>query len=68
MSITESIIHRGMIRMFEYFNSILVMWAMRKYRRLKEKKVQACLYIERCARERPGLFMHWQQGKPMMTA
>jgi RNA-directed DNA polymerase len=43
-------------------NMTLVSWAMRKYRRLKGHKTQACLFLEGIAKRQPHSFVHWQRG------
>jgi group II intron reverse transcriptase/maturase len=38
----------------------LVLWASRKYKRLRGHRRRAAHWLERIARERPGLFAHWR--------
>ena len=52
----------GMLPVFKHFNSTLRAWAMRKYKRLKGHKTRAALLIEKNAKERPDLFVHWKKG------
>jgi RNA-directed DNA polymerase len=52
----------GMLPVFKHFNSTLRAWAMRKYKRLKGHKTRAALLIEKNAKEKPGLFVHWKRG------
>jgi RNA-directed DNA polymerase len=47
---------------FLHFNSTLIAWAMRKYRRLKGHKTRAGRFIKRIAKRQPRLFVHWEQG------
>ena len=47
---------------FSHFNRTLVKWAMRKYKRLKVHKTRASLFMQRIAKSRPSLFIHWQLG------
>jgi hypothetical protein len=37
-------------------------WAMKKYRRLKGRKMRAGQFLERIAEKHPHLFVHWQRG------
>jgi RNA-directed DNA polymerase len=45
-----------------HFNTTLVAWAMRKFRRLKGHKTRACLFLEGIATRQPQMFVHWQRG------
>jgi RNA-directed DNA polymerase len=47
---------------WRHFNTTLVAWAMRKYRRLDGHKIRAGKFIERIAVRQPHLFIHWQRG------
>ena len=47
---------------FRHFNELLVMWAMRKYKRLRRHKGRARRFIADVARRQPGLFAHWRWG------
>lgn len=38
----------------------LVLWATRKYKRLRGHRRRAAHWLERIAREKPGLFAHWR--------
>jgi RNA-directed DNA polymerase len=38
----------------------LVLWATRKYKRLRGHRRRAAHWLERIARENPGLFAHWR--------
>ena len=40
----------------------LIAWAMRKYKRLKEHRTRADLFVEGIAKRQPRLFVHWQRG------
>jgi RNA-directed DNA polymerase len=48
--------------LFRHFNKTLVAWAMKKYRRLKGHKIRASLFLEKIAKERAHLFVHWHRG------
>jgi|SRR3990167_939264 len=43
-------------------NSMLVNWARRKYKHLRQHKTNASMFIERIAKTRPNLFIHWKLG------
>jgi hypothetical protein len=47
---------------WRHVNKTLVAWAMRKYKPLKQHKTKAGRFIERIAKERPNLFVHWKAG------
>ena len=43
-------------------NVMLVRWAMRKYKRLHEKKTRAMNFVKGIAQKCPKLFAHWSRG------
>ena len=45
---------------FRHFNGLLVRWAMRKYKRLRQHRRRAEHWLGGIARREPGLFAHWQ--------
>lgn len=45
-----------------HFNHTLVLWAMRKFGKLKRHKTQAFQFIDRVKVESPELFVHWKLG------
>jgi hypothetical protein len=45
-----------------YVNHTLVAWAMRKFKRFKDRKILAGRLFERLAKERSDLFVHWRSG------
>jgi RNA-directed DNA polymerase len=47
---------------FRHLNGILVKWAMRKYKRLRDRPRQARRFIAEVARRQPDLFAHWRLG------
>jgi RNA-directed DNA polymerase len=47
---------------FRHFNCTLVMWAMRKYKRFRNRKTQAAIFLEKIAKREPHLFAHWKCG------
>jgi len=46
-----------------HFNTTLVAWAMRKYKKLKGQKTNARNFLREIAAREPGLFPHWKKGK-----
>jgi RNA-directed DNA polymerase len=42
-----------------HIDTIIVRWAMRKYKRLRGHKLRAFAWLSRVKRERPDLFVHW---------
>ena len=49
-----------MRKLFEYFNERLVMWARRKYKKLKCHKQRSFEWLYRVAKRQPKLFYHWE--------
>ena len=47
---------------WRHFNKTLVAWARRKYKPLQRHKTKAGRFIERIAKDRPNLFVHWRAG------
>lgn len=45
-----------------HFNTTLVAWARRKYRRLQRHKTRAGRFIEGLSTKQPCLFVHWERG------
>ena len=48
--------------LLRYVNHTLVAWALRKFKRFNGHKTLASRFLERLAKERPDLFVHWQSG------
>ena len=44
------------------FNKTLVAWAMRKFKRFRNRKTWASKWLERISRENPRLLYHWRIG------
>ena len=42
-----------------HFNDVLVRWAMRKYKRLRQGRMRAYSWLHEVAIKHPGLFPHW---------
>lgn len=58
----------GLYPTFHHLNRILIRWAMRKYKRLKNHQRGAGYWLGNVARDNPQLFAHWQMGvKPATT-
>ena len=51
-----------MYRFLRNFNKTLVRWAMRKYKSLRFCKHRAVAFLERIAKQKPDLFVHWEAG------
>jgi hypothetical protein len=45
-----------------YVNLTILVWAMRKFKRYKGHKIRASQFLQRLARKRADLFVHWQIG------
>lgn len=52
----------GLYSVFRHFNKTLVAWAMRKFRRLKDRKTRASIFLLEIAKREPSLFAHWKIG------
>jgi len=48
--------------LLRHVNQTLVAWAMRKFKRFKDHKIQASQLLQRLAVERKVLFVHWDIG------
>ena len=46
----------------KHFDTTLVAWAMRKFKRMKGHKIRACRFLEDIAKRQPDLFVHWRKG------
>ena len=49
-------------QVLNHVNQLLVKWAMRKYKRLKDHKVRAIKWLAEIAKRAPNLFVHWRIG------
>lgn len=47
---------------WRHFNKTLVAWAMRKYKRFRNRKVWASKFLENISEKEPYLFAHWRAG------
>jgi RNA-directed DNA polymerase len=45
-----------------HFNETLIEWAMRKYKKLRNRKTMAALFMHKIVRRDPKLFVHWNKG------
>jgi RNA-directed DNA polymerase len=52
----------AMMPVLKHINEFLVKWAMRKYKRMHRKQMQARRWLAILYRERPDLFAHWKFG------
>ena len=52
----------GLYPVFRHFNKTLVAWAMRKYKRFKDRKTQASVFLEKISEKESRLFAHWKVG------
>src|SRR5437899_11340246 len=48
--------------MLRYVNLTLLRWAMRKFKRFKAHKIRASHFLQRLARDKMRLFVHWRIG------
>lgn len=52
----------AMYPVLRHFNMTLVAWAMKKFKRLRGRKMQASRFLKDIAEKQPYLFVHWKQG------
>jgi len=52
----------ALFTLLRYVNQTLLAWAMRKFKRFQHRKIQASQFLQRLAREKADLFVHWQLG------
>ena len=52
----------AMSAVFRHFNKTLVAWAMKKYKKLTNRKVRAIGFLTKLCEIQPHLFVHWQKG------
>jgi RNA-directed DNA polymerase len=52
----------AMYPVLRHFNKTLVAWAMKKFKRLKGRKIRASQLLKSLALKSPYLFIHWQRG------
>jgi site-specific recombinase XerD len=50
------------IRVFSFFNRILIRWVRRKYKRFKFHQLRASQWLRGIACKQPWLFAHWGNG------
>ena len=48
--------------LWRHFNMTLAAWVRMKYKTFWKKKTKAVIFVEKIARQRPGLFAHWRTG------
>jgi RNA-directed DNA polymerase len=54
-------------RVSSYFNSLLVRWAMSKFKKFRGERGRARLWLAKIAAENPDLFPHWKLGWTTMV-
>jgi RNA-directed DNA polymerase len=52
----------GLYPVFRHFNKTLISWVMRKYKRFKDKKTRASIFIKEISKKETHLFAHWKIG------
>ena len=52
----------AMYPVLQHFNTTLVAWAMKKFKRLKGHRIRTSHLIEGIAERQPWIFVHWQRG------
>jgi len=52
----------AMYPVWRHFNKTLIAWAVRKYKRLRNRKVWASKFLEKISKKQPYLFAHWRSG------
>lgn len=52
----------AMYRVWRGVNNMLLSWATKKYKSLKNSRTKAGKLMERIHKEKPGLFIHWRAG------
>jgi RNA-directed DNA polymerase len=48
--------------LLRYVNQTLVRWAMRKFKRFKAHKIRTSHFLQKLARDKASLFVHWRLG------
>jgi hypothetical protein len=48
--------------LLRYVNQTLLAWVMRKFKRFKDRKVHASLFLQELVKEQAALFVHWNIG------
>ena len=52
-------LYRSVMR---HFNTNILKWLMRKYKRFKGSKAKAGKFLKEIAKRDPSLFVHWRKG------
>lgn len=52
----------AMYPLWRHFNMTLASWVRMKYKTFWKKKTKAAIFVEKIARQRPELFVHWRSG------
>lgn len=45
-----------------FFNRMMVAWIMKKYKKLKVRKIKSSNLLESIQKKKPSLFEHWKRG------
>ena len=48
--------------LLRYVNQALLAWVMRKFKRFRDRKIRASIFLQELAKEEADLFMHWRIG------
>ena len=56
-----------MTGLYSYFNWRIMLWARRKYRSLKRRKVASFKWLVSVSEMHPNLFFHWKHFKVVNT-
>ena len=51
----------------DHFNAVLVRWAMRKYKRLRQGRMRAYGWLRKFALQNPRLFPHWGKAEKFVV-
>jgi len=51
---------------FHHLNKLLIKWAMKKYKKFRDRRWKAIKWLSQIARREPGLFPHWQYIRPVV--
>lgn len=52
----------AMYSIIRHVNKALARWAMRKFKSPRFGKTRATVFLERCMKQSPSLFVHWREG------
>lgn len=52
----------ALYQVFRHFNLTLVAWAMSKFKKLRNRKAKAAVFMRKISERQPELFPHWKLG------